>query len=294
MFLAAPLYFVIGVAFKSGLFDLIINKIMKVEPKVITKQGKNVQVSQIIKKNHKKASPERMIQSQFDLLEGPGLVVVLLKEGQDKTFVLSLTTDDQTINLAMAKLDKQKKFQFNFLSQDTYDGLNVETLVLHFINVIKSQISKPESEIHNLVSLLTKSLELPNWNNDLKSLVHFQKASLILLMSTLHSSPMIISSSILSMMVEEEINCFLCFAKLLQKKTKKVSLIIIGQPVPTLLRYLIVQGNSDGTLNENYSSINSQLGFEVNLPLGNLQRTQISSEFQSIIEGDSRFFTVIS
>lgn len=296
MFLAAPLYSFVGILTLSGIFQWMFRKLAFVDYNLKFEKGKDVQVTQIIRKFCKFLPMKQRSLDLWYLFESPGSAFIFWDQIKLQAITFSLTTGDYTIrmdsSLASTNLLSQKSFQFCFLSVDDYDDLVIGLVISYFIETFCNQTNKPRAETSKLLSLLTKSFQVPDWSNTFKSLVPFQKVMIILLLSCIHSWPLLVGSTIMNQMLEEEISCILSLAKLIQQKTKQVSMIVVGEPNPTFLRYLAIQEDSIVSQDKDTPIISSLLGFEVSLPLAGSSRLSIPSEFNSFSEGDYQFFTV--
>ena len=105
---------------------------------------------------------------------------------------------------------------------------------------------------------------------------------------------MILESCLLDLMVDEEISCFLSLAKLIHQKTQRFTLVVIGLPNPSVLRYLATYRKQNQEAKVVKPEITSHMAFEVHGPVESDSNTLYSENLKFIAEGDHRFFSVLS
>ena len=230
------------------------------------------------------------------LIEVPGLIVLLGDDQPQLGATLSLRVGAFHVHLGLKGLNSQikfqNKFQFSLLSSGFYDDLTLDCLTSYFISNLPIPNTSNSLELHDLVLKLTKSIQLPNWNNKLSSMVSFQKAVLILLLSVLSTVPLLVHSSIFDTMVEEEVNCFISMVKLLHVKLQRLVLVIIGSPNTPLLRCLALADLHEPMAKEGQSQVSSTLIMECHRPLPTPTELQPFKGIKIIEEGNNSFLTV--
>lgn len=296
IFLAAPLYCFLGIVVQSGLTRWLLYKIYWARQPILELAQKSISLFRVIPKVFADHLSMVDTNQEWHIIEGPGLVGVFTSQTLISATTLHLRMADYNLELEInsntSKVKFQNDCQFSLLPEDSFNQLKIEILINHFISMESAGDNKTEQKIQELVSQLMRSLQLPNSNNKMNALVTFQKAVIILLLSTLKPSPTVLDTRTLDQMTEDEISCFLTMVKLLFLKTKKPKVILVGAPNSALLRYLVVHSKDPEAGNSLQLRVQSTIGFEVSQSQVRVQQLPTIGPSELITEASHNFFTV--